>query len=277
MSKRGKRTQARISHPRHTPGGRASKQPPKRKPVRTDLPRLDEEGAASPDASARPQVAATGDKGFKVLALVGHKGGSGKTTAAVSIATELCERGERVLLVDTDPQGSTSQWSGLGAASARGLPTVVSMGPGLQRRGQLPRLAEAFDHVLVDCPPRRSDLILAVLHVADLAVLPCGPSAPDIWALSDSVEVVREMQRTRPELRGRVLLTRKVVGTAIVQTARDAIAECGLPTLSVELGYRVAYQEAMGRGLGVCQIGSRSTAAAEVRALVGELLALPVS
>jgi chromosome partitioning protein len=280
MSKRKKRSRAKVkvNHPSHTSGGRAVKLGTvvERRLVRTDLPQLDDDGGRVLPAPA--SVPAPGDahggRGFGTLAVIGHKGGSGKTTAAISIATGLIDRGARVLLVDTDPQGSTSAWSAAAAGSLRDSPTVISMGPGLQRPGQLARLAKAFDHVVVDCPPRGDAVVHDVLLAADLALLPCGPGAIDAWALADSVELVHAVQRSHPALRGRVLLTRKAAGTALAQNAREALDDCGLPLLSVTLGYRVAYQESMGYGRGVIQHEPRGTAAAEVRALVGELLAL---
>jgi chromosome partitioning protein len=111
---------------------------------------------------------------------------------------------------------------------------------------------------------------------ADVVVLPCGPSAMDAWALAESVELVKAAQNVpkngRAPVVGVVLITRKVSRTAIGAGARDALAACGLPVLRVELGFRVAYQEAPAAGLGVAQYAPNDAAADEVRELVGELL-----
>jgi chromosome partitioning protein len=209
-----------------------------------------------------------------ILACAGQKGGSGKSTLALSLASELMARGLRVLLVDADPQGTARTWGAVALEAGQAAPTIVSMGADLYRPGQLPALVAGFDWVLIDTPPRQAETQRAALMVSDLALLPCGPSAHDAWALAESVDLVKAAQRLRPELRAAVVVTRKVAGTAIGKGAREALAEAGLPVLRAELGFRVAYQEAPAAGLGPAQYAPSSEAAAEVRALTEEVLAL---
>jgi chromosome partitioning protein len=209
-----------------------------------------------------------------IIACTGQKGGSGKSTVALSLASELVARGLRVLLVDADPQGTARTWGAVALEAGQTAPTVVSMGADLYRPGQLPALVGGFDWVLIDTPPRHSETQRAALMVADLALLPCGPSASDAWALAESVDLVRAAQQVRPDLNASVLLTRKVAGTAIGKSARDVLGEAGLPVLRSELGFRVAYQEAPAAGLGPAQYAPGSEAAAEVRALTEEVLTL---
>jgi chromosome partitioning protein len=210
----------------------------------------------------------------RVIALAGQKGGSGKSTLAVNLSAEALARGFRVLLVDADPQGTARTWGAVALEAGHPAPTIVSMGADLHRPGQLPALAPGFDLVVVDCPPRHAEVQRSALMVADLALLPSGPSAHDVWALAESVELVQAAQRVRPRLRAAALVTRKVPGTVIGEQARAALAEVGLPLLRASLGFRVAYQEAPAAGLGVTAYAPASEAAAEVRALTDEVLAL---
>ena len=110
--------------------------------------------------------------------------------------------------------------------------------------------------------------------VADIVVLPCGPSPLDAWALVAGLDLVERAQQLRPELRAVVLITRKVARTSLGAGARETLEGSGLPVLTTELGYRVAYQEAPAAGLGVTAYDPRSQAAKEVRALVDELEAI---
>lgn len=212
-----------------------------------------------------------------ILALTGQKGGSGKSTTAISVAAELHARGSRVLLVDAAPQGSALTWAAVAAEAGQGAPTVVGMGVDLCEPTQLPTLAKNFEHVVIDCPPRNYDIQWAALMVADLAVLPCGPAAVDVWAMAESLELVRSAQKVRqeqrPELRAAVLLTQLVARTVIGARVREALAEVGLPILSATLGFRIAYQEAPAAGVGVAQYGA-GDAADEVHALTDEVLAM---
>jgi chromosome partitioning protein len=209
-----------------------------------------------------------------LLAVVQQKGGVGKSTTAVAVAAELQARGHSVLLVDADPQGSARTWAAVAAEQGHPTPTTVAMDATLAQPGQLPKLAPSFAHTVLDVPPRSGAVQRAALMVADVALLPCGAGALDAWALTETVELVREAQAVRPELVAAVLLTRVQSGTALGRGARAVLSEAGLPVLHTELGLRVAFVEALAAGLGVGAYAPGSPAALEVAALVAELLAL---
>ncbi|MFO0607309.1 MAG: ParA family partition ATPase [Polyangiales bacterium] len=205
-----------------------------------------------------------------IVSLCGQKGGAGKTTAAVSIAVELVARGRRVLLVDLDPQGSLRTWGDVAAeARVEHAPTVTALGAGVHRH--LPPLAAAHDVTVIDCPPAQGELQRAAMILSDVALLPCGPAALDVWALAASADLVREAQAAKPSLRAAVLITRKIPGTVLAKQALGAIEKLGLPVLDASLCQRVTYQEAPAAGLGPTTYAPRSPAAAEVRRLVSEL------
>ncbi len=209
-----------------------------------------------------------------IIALTGQKGGVGKSTVAIAIATELIARGRKVLLVDADPQGTSRTWGEVASEAGQPLPTIVAMGGTMHRPEQLPRVAAGYDVVVIDCPPRHGEIQRSALMVADLAVLPCGPSAADAWALTTSVELVTEARTLRSNLQACIVITRKQSRTALGKGARDVLAATGLPVLRTELGYRVAFAEALGAGQGVTAYAPRDAAADEVRSLVDEVLAL---
>lgn len=214
-----------------------------------------------------------------IVAVAGQKGGTGKSTIAVCLADEAATRGRAVLLVDADPQGTVRTWAAIASEdtqtsrrpSAYVEPTVVAMGETMHRPDQLPRLAAGFVDVIIDLPPRHGAVQRSALMIADVAVLPCGPSAADAWALATSIELVVEAQTIRPELLAAVAITRKQNRTALGKGAREALAEGGLPILSTELGYRVAYQEALAAGMGAARYAPRDAAATEVKDLFNEL------
>jgi chromosome partitioning protein len=207
-----------------------------------------------------------------IVALCGQKGGSGKTTTAEAVAGELIARGLSVLLVDADPQGTAQTWADVATENGRPCPTTVAMGASMHQESQLPRLRGSYDAVIIDCPPRHSEIQRSALMAADLAVLPCGPSAHDIWAMADTVDLVTEATKVRPKLQARVLITRKMANTVIGQGARSALAECPVAVMRAELHYRVAYQEAPASGQGAAQYAPSDPAAAEVIALVDEIM-----
>ena len=206
-----------------------------------------------------------------IIACAGQKGGSGKSTVAINVSAELVEQGLSVLLVDADPQGSARTWGDVAAEQGHKGPTVISMGAGLHKPDQLPQLSQAFDWTIIDCPPRHGDIQRAALMVSDLAVLPSGPSAPDVWALGESVDLVKSAQTFRSGLVARILLTRIQSRTALGREARDALNKIGIDLLDASLGFRVGYQEAPATGQGITKYQPGSEAAGEIRALVEEI------
>ena len=204
-----------------------------------------------------------------VVAIAGQKGGTGKSTVAVNLAAHWHERGLRVLLVDADPQGTSATWADVAAEQGHPAPPCVQAGDSLRR--DVPTLGAAFDVVVLDVPGRAAGARqVGALLVADVVVLPCGPSAPDAWGLAGSVEAVRQAQELRPDLLARVLLNR-ADRTAMARSAHDALAAVGLPVLARSLGARVAFAEAVAAGRGVTGYASGSIAALELRQLADEL------
>jgi chromosome partitioning protein len=206
-----------------------------------------------------------------VIAFCSQKGGSGRTSTSIACAVEWQQRRRKVLLVDCDPQRSALTWSSVAQENGHAAPSTVAMGAGLGRPELLPTLAAKHHVTVIDGPPRRDELAREILMVADLAVLPCGPSAMDVWALAESLELVRKAQQVRPELRAAVLITRKQPSTSLGKGVRDALIATGFPVLKSELTYRVAYQEAPAAGMGPTTYAPNSPASAEVKALVAEL------
>jgi chromosome partitioning protein len=206
-----------------------------------------------------------------IVACVGQKGGIGKSTIAVALAAEGLARGLKVLLVDGDRQATVRTWAATAAEHEHPAPTVVAMDHTMHRPGQLDRIASGYDLVVIDCPARIGEVPASALMMADLALLPTGPSGADTWALAETLDLVHKARRERPGLRAALVIT-KQTRTALGRGVRQALAETGVPVLKAELYSRVAYQEAINLGQGITQHAPHGPAAAEIRALFDELM-----
>jgi chromosome partitioning protein len=206
-----------------------------------------------------------------IVTLLGQKGGVGKSTTAVCLGMAALERGLRTLLVDADPQGTLTTWGEVAAEHQRAAPTVLAMGASMHRPGQLEAVARSYEWTFIDCPPRHGEVQRSALMLADLVILPCGPSASDVWALSSSLELVRAAQQVRESLLACIVISRKQPRTSLGRDVRSVLEKSGLRVLRSELQYRVAYQEALASGSGVTGGRRRDPAACEVQALFEEV------
>src|SRR5215211_7663944 len=151
-----------------------------------------------------------------IVGVLNQKGGVGKTSLAVNFAAALALRGERVLLVDADPQGSSLAWSS--ARELNPLFAVVGMAkPTLHR--DLPSVARDYDFVVIDGAPRVNELGRAAILASDTILIPVQPSH-DVWAAAQTVELIREAQQYKTRLRAAFVINRKIVNTAI---GRDVV------------------------------------------------------
>jgi chromosome partitioning protein len=172
----------------------------------------------------------------RILAVANQKGGVGKTTTAINLGTALSAVGERVLLLDSDPQGNASTGLGVPRAMRKktlydvlmdGAPvvdTVVKTAlPGLDllpadpdlsgvevELGQTPRRSyrlrdalapiratRAYDYVLIDCPPALSLLTVNAMTAADAVLVPLQC---EFFALEGLTQLIRTIELVRGSL-----------------------------------------------------------------------------
>ncbi len=203
----------------------------------------------------------------QVIALLNQKGGPGKTTLATHLAGEFAYAGQRVALIDADPQASASDWAERRAQ--RGHTRLYGV-YGLARDAlhiEVPQLAQSADIVLIDGPPRSASITRSALLAADLVLIPVQPSAYDIWASADMVRLVQEARLYRPQLRAAFVVNRKVVGTVLGREARGALAEQPIPALTAEVSQRIAFAESVSAGILARERDARCPAAREIARL----------
>ena len=172
----------------------------------------------------------------RIAALLNQKGGVGKTTVTLGLASAAAQAGQRVLVVDLDPQGSSTWVLGHDPAADRqstadvpgprrtalnilmshwGLEVdVVPSSPSLHEheagkpkrlRRALHQVADEYDAVLIDCPPSLGNLTMSGLIAADLALIVVEPAAlglRGIGAVADAIDGVWNSDNSDLELAG---------------------------------------------------------------------------
>jgi chromosome partitioning protein len=208
------------------------------------------------------------------IALVSPKGGVGKTTLATSIAWELQARGSSVLIVDADRLGSSRIAGEVARERGRTAPTTIALGRDMYRPDQLPKLAQSFDHIVIDTAGELGDVPAAALMVADVALVPISQSGIEVWGNTGMLSLIEQAKTVNRGLKAALVFVRKLPSTALGRRARTQLEQQStLPVLTSETTFRIAWQEAIMAGEGVAQYAPKDRAAQELRALVDEILA----
>lgn len=202
------------------------------------------------------------------LAVLNPKGGSGKTTLSTNLARSLHEQGERVLLVDSDPQGSARDWHA--STDNNPLPLVALDRPNNVKT--LNSLATSYDWVIIDGAAKLEDMIAAAIKMADLVLIPVQPSPYDIWAASDLVDFIQARQEvTDGKPKAAFVITRMIEGTKLGQEIDGALSEYGFPVMETRITQRQVYPQTASEGQTVFD-GHNAKATAELQALTAEIL-----
>ena len=251
---------------------------------------------------------------MRVLSLVNQKGGCGKTTTAINLAGALAARGQRVLVVDLDPQAHGSLGLGLdidGGLSlydvlAEGVSarSVIVEGPGgidvipasarlaefeessertirpeSALRAALTEIAGEYDYALLDCPARADGVLTAnALFASTIVLLVVETGAFALQGALRALELFSEIGE-----RQGASFDLRVVGTMFdrrTRFARDLLvamhARFGEQMFDTVIRNSVRLREAAGHGVPVQVLDRRSRAAGDFAALAEEVLAVPL-
>jgi len=204
-----------------------------------------------------------------IFGFLNQKGGVGKSTLSICLAASLARSGARVLLIDADPQGSALDW-----AAARQSPplfTVVGF-PRPSIHKEIGQMGKGYDHIIIDGPPRVTDLARSAIMASDVVVIPVQPSPYDIWAAEEVVKLIDEARIYKENIKSVFLVNRKITNTAIGRDVREALATYKVHVLDASVAQRVVFAEAAAQGQAIFEIDPTGPAVAEIEAVTNELL-----
>ena len=201
-----------------------------------------------------------------VITVAQQKGGTGKTTLTANIASAFAPS-RRVALLDIDPQKSLGRWHSLRLKRLEQAAALAfSDISGWRLPAELDRLRRDHDVVVIDSPPQLDTDARVAVRAADIVLVPIQPSLPDVWAAEGTLNLAGEERRT-----AYLLFNRVPPASKLRDTIAADLATRRLPLLRSALGNRAGFAHAFAAGLGVTEAAPRSTAAAELRALLAEL------
>lgn len=207
-----------------------------------------------------------------LIAIVNSKGGVGKSTLAVHAAVWMRDHGLRVAFLDADAQNSSSEWLSRAAPDIR-LEQRYSSRELLE---QIVRLQDGTDVVVADGPAAISSQTAVLSLLADLVLMPVGPSMMDVNATIRTARLVYKarFRRKTPNLpKACVILNRLQPRTRLARITAREMARYGFPIAPTAMNLRQAYADACGRGTVVWRMGAGARpAAVELALLFREVL-----
>ncbi|MCL2345415.1 MAG: AAA family ATPase [Desulfobulbus sp.] len=248
---------------------------------------------------------------MRVLAITNQKGGVGKTTTAVNLAASLAAEGQRVLLIDMDPQGNATTGSGITKKEA--LPTVYQLLIGaaslnevclhtdfafdilpanrelagaevelidLEQReyrlkNALQNNRDRYDFMLIDCPPALNMLTVNALVAADSVLIPMQCEYYALEGLSDLVETLRKVRahlNSRLEIEGLLRTMVNSQSTLTQQVSNELESHFGNKVYQTIVPRNVRLAEAPSYGKPVIAFDKSSRGAQAYSALAREIL-----
>ena len=199
---------------------------------------------------------------MKVIAVIGQKGGTGKTTTSLGLAVAAVNAGHTTAVLDLDPQTNAANWKDRREADN---PAVESIQPGRLRQTIKAAEESGADYVFIDTPGKSDTAAIEAARVADLVLIPVRPQIFDLETLS----AVRDALRVAGSPAAYVVLNGiHPTATRSPEQQRQVIAEAfDLPVASVHLSHRSAYAEAPATGKAPQELEPLGKASAELTAL----------
>lgn len=211
----------------------------------------------------------------QIIGIIQVKGGVGRSTIATNLAA-VFSRNKPTALIDCDlPQGTSASWyavrksevppANLTLATVRDYRELVS---------HARELSHTHRYIIIDAPPRIAEMTRAIIIMSSLCLVPLGASAAEIWSTADLLQTIDAARKFRADIDARIVWNRFRGNTReALDVSEAARSELGLKELTSRLGYRVAYSEALARGLSVDEWLDRN-AHAEILALADEVQAI---
>jgi chromosome partitioning protein len=202
---------------------------------------------------------------MKTIALLSQKGGTGKTTLALNLAGAAEAAGEQVVIVDLDPQSSAMTWYDL-RQTVRGPDTPVVLSAQASRLAEVLAAAAAHGATLciLDTAAHSSEVGLKAAKVADLILIPCRASLPDLKAITFTVDLVELAKK--PALF--VLNCVRPGDRSLPDDAEEGLAVYGVPVASQRICQRAPFVHSLIAGKTVEEFEPDGPAAQEIRALL---------
>ena len=205
---------------------------------------------------------------MKILAIIGQKGGSGKTTTALGLAVEAVRNGRTVAVVDLDPQATAASWGD--RREDKEAPAVISCQAARLRPVLDAAKAQGVNLAIIDTAGKSNEAAISAAKVADWVLMPIQPQMFDI----ETLQSVKEILALAGNPTASVLINRAAVQGRRHEETQEAAQAMGFKVAPVVLFQRTAHGDAGNIGLTAAEYEPKGKAAQEMAALYDYIITL---
>ncbi|POZ49683.1 AAA family ATPase [Methylovulum psychrotolerans] len=198
---------------------------------------------------------------MKILAIIGQKGGSGKTTTALGLAVEAIRRGKAVAVVDLDPQATAASWSD--RREDKEAPAVISCQAARLRQVLDAAKAQGVNLAIIDTAGKSNEAAISAAKVANWVLMPIQPQIFDI----ETLQSVKEILTLAGNPTASVVINRAAVQGKRHEETQEAAEAMGFNVAPVVMFQRTAHGDAGNIGLTAAEYEPKGKAAQEMAAL----------
>jgi chromosome partitioning protein len=197
---------------------------------------------------------------MNVIVFASRKGGSGKSTIAVHLATHASRDSRPCLLIDADVQGSMSLWHKL---RGTGDPPLKD---GTRAVAEVVKAArrEGYEWAFIDTPPNMSKVVIEAIRCATLVIVPARITVFDLAAIKETIEVAQQARTPFAVVLNAAPPRRDNTESPYVAEGRAAISRLNIPVWGGQVTDRATYALSLAYGGGAREFDAQSQAAAEI-------------
>lgn len=179
-----------------------------------------------------------------VISFANPKGGAGKTTSALLLASELASKGGSVCIIDADPERWISSW-----AKAGDQPKNITIVSDVAEDTIVDRIDEAqrtHQFVVVDLEGTASLMVANAIGMSDLVLIPTQGASMDARGAAKTIKLIANQSRmARRPISHAVLLTRTsaAVASRSLRNVREQLAAANIPVLQTSIVERAAFRD----------------------------------
>lgn len=219
------------------------------------------------------------DSSMPTIAFANPKGGAGKTTAALLLASELAAKGAKVTIIDADPEKWISQWGALAGKPDNIL--IIANATEDTIVDQIDEASRSSQFVVVDLEGTASLMVANTIGMADLVIIPTQGSAMDAKGGAKTIRLIRNQERmARRRIAHSVLLTRTsaAVTSRSLRNVQEQLAKSGVDVFITPIVERAAFRDIFDFGGTLASLDPRNVSNLEkarenAREFAGEVIA----